>query len=213
MNTRRFLLAFALVVFGAAGAHAQFLPDFLVRAELGLATNYSLPDTKLLGASFGVGLGLGIGPVLVTASAGFDQFPVDREVLAEEHAEIWEGDATDVYSIANYPLSFITISGDVRYRFNTDEDAAASFYVMGGPAFFRMSQDALTITSSKGRHTTAGANWNSYGFLAGGGVDLAVFQEMIWLYAETKTGVGVAGGINGFEVHYTNLRLGAELRL
>lgn len=213
MNTRRLLLALGLVMFSAAGAHAQFLPDFLVRAELGLATNYSLPRTKLLGASFGVGLGLGIGPVLITASAGFDQFPVDRDVLAEEHAEIWEGDATDVYSIANYPLSFITISGDVRYRFNTGDDAGSSFYVMGGPAFFRMAEDALSITSSKGRHTTTGSAWNSYGFIVGGGFDLAVFEEMIWVYAETKTGIGVAGGINGFEPHYTNLRLGGELRL
>lgn len=212
MNNRRFLFALALVMFSATGVQAQFLPDFLFRAELGLATNYSLPGTNLLGASFGVGLGLGIGPVLVTASAGFDQFQADRKVLAEEHAEIWEGDATDVYSIANYPLSFITISGDVRYRFG-DGDAGSSFYVVGGPAFFRMAQDDLAITSSKGKHIAPGNSWNSYGFIAGGGFDLAVFEQMIWLYAETKTGVGVAGGIDGFEVHYTNLRLGAELRL
>jgi len=53
----------------------------------------------------------------------------------------------------------------------------------------------------------------SYGFVAGGGFELPVFQRMIWLYGETKFGAGVAGDKSGFEPHYTNFKVGAEIKL
>jgi|GEM_PF-5205528 len=208
----RVLLLVAVALVCATATLCAQLPEIIIRADVGVSVNHSQPDAKRVGPSFDVGAGIGIGPLAVLASVGFDQYLADEEVLASGNPDVWDGASTDVYSIANYPMSVITVAGDLRYRFG-DADAGSSFYLTGGPAFFRVSRDDIRITSEKGTRVIPGTWGNAYGFVAGAGFDLAVFQRMIWIYGESKFAAGLAGSTSGFDPLYTNVRVGAEIRL
>ncbi len=215
MNIRTLVLSTVLVLLVISGMQAQ-RPEIIARVDLGPSTNYSLENAQTFGISWNFGAGIGFGPLSVLANLGFDQFIANRDEIAEKNPDIWTGSSTEVYSLSNYPMSFLTISGNLLYRFTGSEEGR-SFYLLAGAAVFRVAHDDIRVTSERGARVLAGSRRHSFGLTAGLGFEMPIFKDMIWLYGESKFGVGIAGdqreGQRGFEPHYINLRVGGAIKL